>query len=983
MDRRTVITKTAKGLMEITGKTSLLPRDLRNVLSHVDGKATVGELHHRIEKLSEVKLFNMLGKLISDGFVREFVAAPASMAPPSRVRDGLDLDFSSLLPKPKDRAEAIARTQAEADEVALAVAQARERQEAGEKAKAEAEARLAAKAAQARAELDAQRKREADEKAKREAEEKAKREAEEKAKREAEAKAKREAEEKAKREAEAKSKREAEEKAKREAEAKAKREAEETARREAEAKAKREAEERAKREAEEKARREAEAKAKREAEEKAKREAEAKAKREAEEKAKREAEAKSKREAEEKAKREAEEKAKREAEEKAKREAEAKAKREAEERAKREAEEKARREAEAKVKREAEEKAKREAEEKAKREAEARRVAEEKAKREAEERAQREEEERIRRELEERVRQAEAQARLEAEEREKREAAEAARLAAEAERRREAEAAARRADQEERERREAEERARRFEAEEAARRKEQEKRVRREAEAQARQQAEEAERRRQDEERARQRAEEQALREAEEAARRQEEEERVRREAERREREEEKARAVAETEAAARARREERAREKAEADARIEAHQKEQAKEAARVAARLARIRSGKKGGLGKGIAAALALLVIGGLAYLHFSPLDVSKYEQLATKSLGVPVKIGAGNIALFPSPAVRLERLTIGTEDSVRIAVANATPNLIDMLSGGAQLRAIELQGVNMDAAALGELLFGRAVSGALGVERVHATGVRLALPGAKLPDLEIKATVRPDGAVTSVVLSDAGKTISAELQPQPDGKALVELSVARANEVLALPFLLESLSATGLATPTEFDVATLHARFFDGTARGKGRLTWAGPLAFDASLELKQVDVKRLAPVLAGRIAGSAVITARADALDGLGARARVDGSFSVQKGAISGIDLPRVIQTGKAVPGSTNFNELSARAELGDGRLALRAVKLDAGQVSASGSIDVENGKLLAGKFAADMKTPGGALRTTLNVSGTPSQLNVKR
>jgi hypothetical protein len=891
MDRRTVITKTAKGLMEITGKTSLLPRELRNVLSHVDGKATVGELHERMDKVSEAKLFTALGKLVTDGFVREFVAAPPSIMPPSLVpivREDPDLDFSSLLSKSQSPAEVTAQTRAEAEEVALAVAQAREREKVDATAKAEAEKRVAAKAAQAQAEIEG-----------------IKREAEAKAKRDAEAQTRRAAEEKAKREAEEKSRRDAEQKAKREAEEKSKREAEEKAKREAEARARQAAEEKARREAEEKAKREAEAQARRAAEEKAKREAEEKAKREAEEKAKREAE--------EKAKREAEQKAKRETEEKAKRAAEEKAKREAEEQRRREAEDAARR---------------REAEERARHEAE-RRAAEERAQREQKERAQREEEERIRRELEERVRQKEAQARLDAE---KHEAAERARRAAEAQQR--------------------------LEAEETARRKEQAERERREAEAQARRQAEEAERRRQEEERARQ-------------------------EAERRQREEEKARAVAEAEAAARARREERARERAEADARTEAHQKEQAKEAARVAARLARIRSGKKGGPGKSIAIGLAVLIAAGLGYLHFRPLDVSEYERLATESLGVPVKIGAGKVALFPAPALRLEKVTVGEQDNVQIAVANASPNLLAVLTGGVQLKSIELQGVTLDAAAFGNVLFSRAQSGALGVERVHATGVRLALPGANLPELEVKATVRADGGVASIVVSDAAKTINAEIQPQSGGKALVELSVARANELLALPFPIESLSATGTATASEFDMTALHAGFFDGAARGKGKLTWAGPLAFDASLEVKQLDAKRIAPVLAGRVVGSAVIAARADALNGLGARARLDGTFSVNKGVISGIDLPRVIQTGKNVPGSTNFNELSARAELGDGRLALRSVKLDAGQVSANGSIDLEGGKSLAGKLAADMKTPAGALRASLTVSGTPSQLNFKR
>ena len=107
--------------MEVTGKTSLLPRDLRNVLSQVDGKATVGDLHQKLDKFSEAKLLDTLGKLVKDGFVREFVSAPASVSPPSQVpivQEDADLDFTALISKPPSRAEVTAQNSAEADEVA-------------------------------------------------------------------------------------------------------------------------------------------------------------------------------------------------------------------------------------------------------------------------------------------------------------------------------------------------------------------------------------------------------------------------------------------------------------------------------------------------------------------------------------------------------------------------------------------------------------------------------------------------------------------------------------------------------------------------------------------------------------------------------------------------------------------------------------------------------------------------------------------------
>jgi hypothetical protein len=94
-------------------------------------------------------------------------------------------------------------------------------------------------------------------------------------------------------------------------------------------------------------------------------------------------------------------------------------------------------------------------------------------------------------------------------------------------------------------------------------------------------------------------------------------------------------------------------------------------------------------------------------------------------------------------------------------------------------------------------------------------------------------------------------------------------------------------------------------------------------------------------------------------------------------------INGIDLPRTLQSGKSVGGSTKVDEMTGQAVVGDGRAALRNVRIVGGPMQANGTLDIEGGKTLAGRFNADMKTPGASLRATLVVSGTPTQLSVKR
>src|SRR5712691_6189502 len=351
MNRRSILTKTGKGLMEATGKTSNLSRDLRNMLKEIDGKVSVSELMQRFSRMTEPELLEDLKSMEREGYLREFVgkqdeaprpSIPRASTSPSSADGGEDLDFTAFTPaKPSAKTSEDARLQAQAQDIARQAQATRAREEAAARARAEAAARARAEAEQrARLSTPASPKAEAQARAQAEALDQARREAEERQRREAEEKARREAELRARIEADQASKRDAEERARREIYDKERRENEERARREAEVRAKREAEEKVRRDAEERVRREAEERSRKEIEERMRREEEERPRREEELRRRMEEEARARRETEE---REALERSLREQEENARREAEY---REREEQQRREEEERTRREAE-------------------------------------------------------------------------------------------------------------------------------------------------------------------------------------------------------------------------------------------------------------------------------------------------------------------------------------------------------------------------------------------------------------------------------------------------------------------------------------------------------------------------------------------------------------------------------------------------------------------------------------------------------------
>src|SRR5258708_33628109 len=249
MNRRSILTKTGKGLMEATGKTSDLARDLRNILKEIDGKVSVSELMRTFSKMTEPELLEALKSMESEGYLREFVGkqeeAPRAPARPpisqSSTDGGEDLDFTAFTPaKPSARTSEDAKLHAQAHDIARQAQATRAREEAAAKAKAELAARARAEAEHkarlsTRAGLSTQS--DALDQARREAEERQRREAGEKGRREAGARAEIAAEQAGKREAEGRVRREIGGRTRREKEEKARGEAEGRARRGAEQKA--------------------------------------------------------------------------------------------------------------------------------------------------------------------------------------------------------------------------------------------------------------------------------------------------------------------------------------------------------------------------------------------------------------------------------------------------------------------------------------------------------------------------------------------------------------------------------------------------------------------------------------------------------------------------------------------------------------------------------------------------------------------------
>ena len=951
MNPGAIYSKSGKGVQEASGKTSLLKRPDRAVLSAIDGRATVAEVAQKVGRPCDAAFQAVIQQLDKDGFVREVsggaaAAAPAAArpaakpaaAPPKPAAKappaaGADLDFTGIMtspvkapPKPAFDPSTTQRLQ----------------EEALYKARQEAEARAQEQRDRLRTEAEA--------KARAEAETKLRAEAEKRLREEAEAKAKAEAEAKARAAREAAARVAAEAKAKVEAEARAKIEAERRAREEAERKAREEAE-RARREAEElRQRLEEERKAREEAERKAREEAE-------------------RLEAERRAREEAERKAREEAERRARAEAEAKARAEAEAKARAEAVAKARAEAEVQMRRAREEADRRRAEAE-RREAETRKSEPlpdltppapppapkapaagggglDALMADLDSFTQRDEEDRkAREESDNRAKEEKKRLLREESERREREQAERERQEADARRR------------EEEERR----------AEERRAREEEEQRAREEAERQ-REEAEERERRAREALAAKDaagsddigvtdadldmddvRRDEAAVAKESRKARREREREQKRLEKEARER----------------------ARESAKSAARAKA--KDEPLEDVKVK----KVR--RRRNWGRPVAIGLFMVLAAGLAVLHVMPVPTQDYERTASAALGQPVRIGSARLSLYTGVQLNLADVTIGS--GTRIASVRAYPEIGSLFGEDKAFSRVELDGVTLRQDALGEALFARAGAQNFKLSRIVVKNLKLEGP-LPVPPLEADARLANDGSVRLVDLRGP-ENLLGQLLPKGDA---IDFNLTAS--IITLPFApdieMTSFAMKGRATRQAIRIDAWGGTVLGGALSGTANLRWSGNWQLDGAVTARGINAAAFAPALLseGYAEGSGKFLMSGADPARLVRAGRVEGSFTIGKGVLGSFDLARAIRTdGREVEGSTRFVELNGQGTYDRGAVALRNVVIGAGALQAGASADISQSGALSGRIVADVRTPSQSLRATLLLGGTVKEPRVR-
>jgi hypothetical protein len=489
----------------------------------------------------------------------------------------------------------------------------------------------------------------------------------------------------------------------------------------------------------------------------------------------------------------------------------------------------------------------------------------------------------------------------------------------------------------------------------------------RQKEAAARQEKEEKKRRK-EEERERKAKEEAELREAEERekARLAQEEERRKREAEEREK---------------KAKQEERLAAGAQRGAQYDAAAR--SKREAALQARPVRGRGAARaarGGWGKPIAITLFLLLVIAVGVAHVMPVDTADHERAASEALGQPVKIGSANLSLIGGLQLKFHNVSLG---GTKVAEVRGFPELDALLGPKKSFSRIEIDGAKLDQVIIGQALFAKLRTQNFRVERIVAKNLELTGPLALPKNLELDVTYDDNGMVRSAFLRGP-ESLVAKLSPKGSS---VEVDMSAST--FTLPFAPEvsfgRFSLKGTIGSQGMSVSEWDAAVLSGTLSGTANMTWGDNWVIEGVLTARNINAAVFAPALVsdGRAEGSGKFSMRSAQPAKLGDAARIDGTFTVNRGVLGSFDLARAVQSqGKAATGRTQFAEMTGNGVYDRGAVSLRNVTISAGQLNAGASADIAQNGALSGRIVADVRVASQQQRAVLNLGGTVREPQVR-
>lgn len=371
-----------------------------------------------------------------------------------------------------------------------------------------------------------------------------------------------------------------------------------------------------------------------------------------------------------------------------------------------------------------------------------------------------------------------------------------------------------------------------------------------------------------------------------------------------------------------------------------------------------------------------LVLLLAGGvLALQRWIGTDDfrQRIEAQAGLALGVPLSLGRIEVALWPLPAVAVERIAVQTRPALTVERVEVRPVWADLLRGKVAPATLVVRHAVLPQAGIDALL--AAMDKAKRKDHDEA-----GTPWQLLPQRTVL-----DG-LTWIDAKGAAITVQAEATLGPD----------------VWPQQVQGQILQGRLQGTKLDLqreAQAHAwgvklQVAGGSITGRLELQLpkeaGAEFALKGQLKTHDVELSRLtapeptpasqaAQPLSGRLEASTSLSARSRKPGALAEVLQTQSTFTVRNAVVHGIDLAKAVKTvGMSRGGQTPLDTLAGQVSTRGRAIELSNLVASSGVLSATGQVAVSPSQALSGRISVEL---GGAVGVPLALGGTVSDPQV--
>ncbi|HEU0220202.1 MAG TPA: AsmA-like C-terminal region-containing protein [Gallionella sp.] len=385
---------------------------------------------------------------------------------------------------------------------------------------------------------------------------------------------------------------------------------------------------------------------------------------------------------------------------------------------------------------------------------------------------------------------------------------------------------------------------------------------------------------------------------------------------------------------------------------------------------------------LGKIGAGLLVALLIALFAVPYVLPMKgyATNIEKLLTTRLQQPVHVGHLAGRLLPAPRLELKDVSIGETKPIQAQQARIDFALSALFSSNKPITGIELEGVQVNGAALPQVsawLQKIAADTQYPVARIGLSQGKLEADGVQLSGIDGELSFNQAGKFTQAKLHAEGNKFALDINVMPENKMQVSIAV-RGSALPLLPnWVFDDLNAKGELTGNGLVITNLDSRIMGGALLGDARIDWRSGWRAQGTLTAKTITLQNMSKVLSGDMDGTARFQMQSASLSRLTDAATLEGAFAVKKGVINGVDVVETarLRSRESLPGGrTHFDELSGDLYYANGDYHFRQVKMSAGVLNATGTLDIAK-QQMSGRVIADLTMRAGMGSVALQVGGT--------